>query len=204
MGDRDYLSEISSVDVQAAFLREKPRIEHIAKLRSVSTKRAPGVPQALLAREMDNLLNDPTATKLYRDLCQLREREATEKTVHEAQQKYRIYVHWIKSRTLTRWKEKWLEDRYAKIIHTRGRISHDRSSVIDRAQALFRVLPERAHLVEMIKFNEPRTRAQRLSAVLDLVSLCIRNFEVMYRPGEKPVNGACPVYQRKLPQVSWN
>jgi hypothetical protein len=81
VGDRDYLSSITSVDVQAAFLREKPRTDHIAKLRSVSTKRAPGLPQALPAKEMVNTLNDLMAVKLYRDLCQLREHGATENNV---------------------------------------------------------------------------------------------------------------------------
>jgi hypothetical protein len=63
---------------------------------------------------------------------------------------------------------------------------------MDRAQALFRVLPERARLADRIKSKEPRTRVQRLSAVEDLLSLCMRNFDVMYRPGEEPVDGACP------------
>ena len=57
-----YLSKITSVDVQAAFLREKPHTDHIAKLRSVSTKRAPGLPQKLPAKETADLLDDPMAT----------------------------------------------------------------------------------------------------------------------------------------------
>jgi hypothetical protein len=204
VGDRDYLSNITSVDVQGAFLREEPRTDHIAKLRSVSTKRAPGLPQALPAKEIDNILHDPTAIKLYQDLCQLRERGATDDNINEAQRKYRTYLHWLKTRALARWKEKWLEARYANIIQTRGRISLDRSSAIDRAQALFRIMPERARLAEMIKSNEPRTRAQRLSAVQDLLSLCTRNYEVMYRPGENPVDGGCPVCRCKLPEVKRN
>ena len=147
------------------------------------------------------MLNDLTATKLYRDLCQLRQRTATEKTINEAQLKYRTYVRWLKTQALARWKEEWFEERYAKIIQTRGRISQDRSLVIDRAQALFRVMPERGRLADMITSNEPRTRAQRLSAVQDILSLCTRNFEVMYRPAEEPVDGACPVCRCKLPEV---
>ena len=200
IGDKDYLSTIT-LDVQAAFLREEPRTDHITKLRSVSTKRARGLPRALPAKEMASILNDPTAAKLHGDLHQLRERGATENAVNEALRKFRTYLHWLKTRALARFTEEWLDDRYAKIIQTRGRISHDRSSVIDRAQALFRVMPERARLADMIKSNEPRTRAQRLSAVQDLHSLARRNFEVIYRPGEEPVDGLCPVYRCKLPKV---
>jgi hypothetical protein len=67
VGDCDYLLSMTSVDAQAAFLQEKPSTGNIAKLRSVSTKRAPGLPQTLPAKEMANILNDLTATKLYRD-----------------------------------------------------------------------------------------------------------------------------------------
>jgi hypothetical protein len=153
---------------------------------------------------MVNILNDPTAIKLYQDLCQLREDGATENNINKAQRKYKAYLHRLRTRALARWKEEWLEDRYAKIIQTKGRISHDRSSAIDRAQALFRVLPERARLANMIKSNEPRTRTQRLSAVQDLFSLSTRNFKVIYRPDEEPVDGACPVCRCELPQVKRN
>jgi hypothetical protein len=130
VGDRDYLS-IIPLDVQGAFLQEEPRTEHITKLRSVSARRAPGLPQALPAKEMASLINDPTATKLYRDLCQLREHGATENSVNKAQRKYKTYLHGLKTRAMARWKEEWFDGRYTKIIQTKGRISHDRSLAID-------------------------------------------------------------------------
>lgn len=43
-----------------------------------------------------------------------------------------------------------------------------------------------------------------MSAVQDLLSLCTRNFEVMYCPGEEPVDGACPVCRCNLPEVKRN
>ena len=93
IGDRDYLLNITSVNAQAAFLREKPRFNHITKLRSVNTKRARVFPQALPARELANFLNNPTATKLYQDQCQLRERGANEDLVNKAQRKYKAYLY---------------------------------------------------------------------------------------------------------------
>jgi hypothetical protein len=186
-------------DVLIGISWEKPRTDHISKLRSVSIKRAPGLPQTLPAKEMANLLDDPTEKNLYRKLCQLREDNVAANLVKEAKQKHKTYIRLLKARALARWKEQWLEDRYAKIIQARGRISRDRPSAIDRAQALFRVLPERARLADRIKSNEPRTRTQRLSAVEDLLSRCMRNFDVIYRPAEELVDGACPVCRCKLP-----
>jgi hypothetical protein len=66
IGDRDYLSNLT-LDAQSAFLQQKPRVDHIDKLRSVSTKRALGLPQTLPAKKMADLLNDPTAIKLHQE-----------------------------------------------------------------------------------------------------------------------------------------
>jgi len=57
VSDYDYFLSITSVDAQAAFLRERPSTGHIAKLRSAT----------LPAKDMANILNGLTATKLYRD-----------------------------------------------------------------------------------------------------------------------------------------
>jgi hypothetical protein len=57
VSDYDYFLSITSVDAQAAFLRERPSTGHIAKLRSA----------ALPAKDMADILNGLTATKLYRD-----------------------------------------------------------------------------------------------------------------------------------------
>lgn len=56
-------------------------------------------------------------------------------------------------------------------------------------------------MTDLPPLTEPRTRGQRLSAVQDLLSPCTRNFEVMYRPGEGPVDGACLVCRCNLPEV---
>jgi hypothetical protein len=59
---------------------------------------------------------------------------------------------------MARWKEKWVDDRYDRIVHFRGRISNDRILAIYRTQILFRVMLERARLAQMIKFNESCTQ----------------------------------------------
>ncbi len=59
---------------------------------------------------------------------------------------------------------------------------------------------ERGRLTDIIKFNEPCTREQRLSIVKNLTSFYKRNFKIIYRPGEEPVNGTYPIYRYKLPE----
>lgn len=105
------------------------------------------------------------------------------------------------NRCLEQWKAEWLEVRYENIIQSHRKISPDRSAATSRAQTLFRIMPERARLIDMIKSTEPRTREQKLQTVEDMLSLFTRNYEVMYRSGEEPVNGACPVCRSKLPET---
>jgi hypothetical protein len=105
------------------------------------------------------------------------------------------------NRCLEQWKADWLEVRYKNIIQSRGKLSPDRSAVVSRAQTLFRIMPERARLADIIKFTKPRTLEQKLQAVKDMLFLFIRNYEVMYRPGKEPVNRVCPVCRSKLPKT---
>lgn len=78
-------------------------------------------------------------------------------------------------------------------------MSHDQSINDDRVQALFRIMPERARLAEMIASDEVATRDQTLLAVQDLLPLCRRDFEIMYRPGDEPVDQSCPECHMQLP-----
>jgi hypothetical protein len=75
------------VPLQDKFLHyeaEKPHDEHIRKRRSVSTKQAIGLPKQLPAKEMDEVLIESTAIKLYQELCQLRRLGAVLDTVNAA------------------------------------------------------------------------------------------------------------------------
>ncbi|KAL2220556.1 hypothetical protein M432DRAFT_542044, partial [Thermoascus aurantiacus ATCC 26904] len=53
------------------------------------------------------------------------------------------------------------------------------------------VLPERQQLAQMIPLNELFTHSGMLSVVADLLTLCTRDYDVVYRPGEEPLGGKC-------------
>lgn len=200
MFGRGYISSISSVDGQAAFLREEARTDHIAKLRSVSTRRASGLPQKLPMKRTMDLLNDSRLCELYRHLCDLRDQGAPSEEIQAANRQFRIHRKWSKRTALDKWKEDWLDDRYQKTIKSGGTASHDKSTDANRVQALFRIMPERARLADMIVSDKIVTRNQNLLAVQDLLSLCQRDFAVMYRPGDEPIDNLCPVCQTQLPK----
>ena len=180
-------------------MREEARSDHIAKLRSVSTRRAVDLPQKLPIDRTTNLLADPKLSELHRRLCDLRVQGAPNEEIQAANRQFRTHRLETKKIALQKWKQEWLDDRYYRTIESGGTGS-DRRPVHDgRVQALFRIMPERARLAEMIASDELVTRDQTLSALQDLLSLCRRDFAVMYRPGDEPIDHFCPECHSQLP-----
>lgn len=77
-------------------------------------------------------------------------------------------------------------------------MSHDLSIKDGRIQALFRIMLERARLAKMIASDAVVTKDQTLLAVQDLLSLCQRDFEVVYRPEDAPIDELCSVCHLQL------
>ena len=140
--NKKYLDPISGVDGMGAFLGMEQRTDHIKKLRSASVKRAPGLPQELPAERQAEFVQDSKECELLRKLRELRRDGAPGSAIKLAEQKFTTYRHWLKNRYLERCKAAWLEARYENIIKTRGHISLERSAATDRAQTLFRIMPE--------------------------------------------------------------
>lgn len=90
--------------------------------------------------------------------------------IQAANRQFRIHRKWSKRTALDKWREDWLDDRYQKTIQSEGMASHDRSTDIDRVQALFRIMPERARLADMIVSNDVATRDQ----ICWLCKICYR------------------------------
>lgn len=62
-------------------------------------------------------------------------------------------------------------------------------------------MPERARLVDMISFVNTCIRDQKLLIVKNLLSLCKRDFEVMYRLDKEFINEACSVCHDLLSEL---
>jgi len=53
--------------------------------------------------------------------------------------------------------------------------------------------PERKHLCAIIDGLIEYSEEQKMSLVEDLITIASKNLENIYRPGEEPVDGCCPV-----------
>lgn len=141
MFGRAYISSLCSVDAQAAFLREEARFDHIAKLRSVSTRRAPGLPQKLPTDRTTNLLADPKLSELHRRLCDLRAQGAPKKEIEAANRRFRIHRQWTKKNSSRK-----MEGRLARqSILSNDRVGRNRvSSSIDQRRSSSSPFPHHA------------------------------------------------------------
>lgn len=60
-------------------------------------------------------------------------------------------------------------------------------------------------IAELIQVNEGLTCVQRRHAILNLLSLCRRNYTTIYRPGEEPTEqDSCPVCLKKMKEYATN
>lgn len=198
MFGRAYISNVSSVDGQAAFLREEAHTDHIAKLRSISIRRALGLPQKLPLKRTMSLLDDFKISELHQHLCDLRARSASSEEIQKANRQFRMHRNTSKKAALDTWKEDWLDERYKNTIQSGGTATSSQSIHTDRIHALFRIMPERARLADMITSDNVSTRDQHLLAVEDLLFLCQRDFEVIYRPKEEPIDKSCSICHMQL------
>jgi hypothetical protein len=100
MFECEYISNVSSVDEQTAFLREETPIDHIAKLRSVSTRRAQDLSQKLSSKKSMNQLNDHRTRELHRSLCDLENQNVSSDTIEIANRQFRIHRKSLKRKVL--------------------------------------------------------------------------------------------------------
>ena len=76
---------------------------------------------------------------------------------------------------------------------TRGKERPDDNERTDLLKILSLVMPELGRLARTMISNEVVSEKERRQAIEDLCSLVSQDCTVLYRPGEKPVNGVCPV-----------
>lgn len=53
-------------------------------------------------------------------------------------------------------------------------------------------MSELERLAAMMSSKESLTFAEKLIVTDDLYTQCIHDFDIIYHPGEEPVNGCCP------------
>ncbi|KAE8357142.1 hypothetical protein BDV27DRAFT_151554 [Aspergillus caelatus] len=94
---------------------------------------------------------------------------------------YNILKRKIYASMYQQFQSEWVQNQRDWKILTRGRERPDFVEQTAENQAQCKVMPELGHLAAIMSCCE------------DLYTQCLRDFDVVYRPGEEPVEGLCPV-----------
>ena len=90
---------------------------------------------------------------------------------------------------------------YEKFIESRGKSHGNLEPQARRFQRLLAFIPERKRLCAMIDGPIEYSEEQKMSLVEDLITIASKNLEDLYRPGEEPVDGCCPVISCAFPNL---
>ncbi|KAE8380696.1 hypothetical protein BDV26DRAFT_302608 [Aspergillus bertholletiae] len=106
---------------------------------------------------------------------------------------YNILKRKIYATIYQQFQSKWVQDQRDWKILTRGRERPDFVEQTAEKQAQYKVMPELDRLADIMSSNVPLLFNEKAVVVRDLYTQCLRDFDVVYRPGEEPVEGRCPV-----------
>lgn len=106
---------------------------------------------------------------------------------------YSILKRKTYSRMFQQFQSVWVQNQRDWKILTRGRERPDYAEQTAEKQAQCKLMPELGRLAAIMSSNEPLSFDEKVVVVNDLYTQCLRDFDVVYRPGEEPVEGQCPV-----------
>ncbi|KAF4227251.1 hypothetical protein CNMCM8980_005978 [Aspergillus fumigatiaffinis] len=104
-------------------------------------------------------------------------------------QKKRIYA-----RELERFRKEWVRQRRDQFILTRGKECPIYGEQSAEKRTWCDIMPELGRLVTVMSSDEPLEFEAKRAVVEDLVIHCQRDYDVVYLPGQEPVEGRCPAH----------
>ncbi|KAL9029406.1 MAG: hypothetical protein Q9196_002348 [Gyalolechia fulgens] len=199
MYGRHYISRVSGVDGQAAFLHESPRTNHIEILRSAGRVQNPGIPQRLSAKAADGFINTPEMKATSGKLEEL----AIDNTNVEKDKRW-VWNNRgrLKREALSRYQAQWLQNDYFLTVAREDNELRTAESTLETSPTpnehefnlLRPFIPERSRIATLADTILPCYSSDQRSAIEDLTSLCSRvDHRVFYRPDEMPISGRYPV-----------
>ena len=193
------MANCSSVDGQAAFRDEESDQRHIEYFQSLEKFHEDGLPDELPAHLEEELKQDPHLRELEAELETLRGPEGDNQAFSTAQRRLTTYSRKLKQDTRRLYQETWVQERRDWKILTRGKEAAEDNSKTELAQSVYKLFPERGRLAEKMVATYPLATDEMWAALRDLHTLCLRDSDVLYLPGSRGVDDACPVRRCQRP-----
>lgn len=173
-------------------LDEEEETYHIEYFQGYGQFREVGLPQELPAELEEAILQREELTNL-RDHIVRCEKEENVEIVNSYKNEYRKTLTSIRQSELHRYQTQWVRERRDQRILARGKGQREPLGGDACTRALTLIMPEVGYIAETLCSAEPLTHDQKLSFGNQLLTQCRRDYDVIYLPGESPVNGHCPV-----------
>ncbi|KAL4869119.1 hypothetical protein BDV12DRAFT_208701 [Aspergillus spectabilis] len=186
---RDYLPRCADVDTISALRGEKPNRQAIEHFQGFTQFYEHGLPRRLPAAEEKKIASDPQLA----DIATRIEIATDEHEKRRWRNEYRAIKRKLFSKGLQNFQHEWVKGQRDWKILTRGRERHEHKEQTTQKQVLCKIMPELGRIAAIISFNKPLAFDEKATVVQDLYTHCQRDFDVVYRPGEEPIEGKCPV-----------
>lgn len=188
-----YVANTSSVDGKSAHLGEKPSHDHIEYFQSFARFREPGLPTKLPARLMRNLDEDSEYRNLKEQIRCLQEDITQKSAVKSLRIQLQRHKSSLAQQRLEQYRAEWLQQtKQCKILQNE---KYATTSVTDDGSLdpMSLVHPARRRLNQVMVDEVDVSSDVRWQAVQDLYSMLSEDHTVIYLPGERPINGCCPI-----------
>ena len=187
------MANTSSVDGRSAFLNEPAQYDHVDYFQSFAKFHEKGLPSKLPADREDTIRRDSQLLEFKNEVHRLKKGHGTASQIKAAESKVRGYQASLTKKSLQQYKLEWIRQRRDWKVKTRGKERPNDDEQTDLLGILSRVMPERGRLTRMMVSDKIVSEEERRQAIEDLCSLASQDCTVLYRPGEKPIEGICPV-----------
>ena len=186
-----YVGHVPRVDTVNALAGKEADFTHAEYFGSFRQYHEHGLPHNLPAEYQKQILLDPKVIELTTEIEKARaigdESEAKRLQNRQGNAKRKVF-----SEKLARFKSEWVQKQWDWKVQTRGKLRPELMERTAVKQAQSKIMPELGRLAATMSSEEPLTFEEKLIVTDDLYTQCIRDFEVIYHPGEEPVNRRCP------------
>lgn len=190
---QSYVANTSSVDGRSAFLNEPAQHDHIDYFQSFAKFREKGLPSSLPAEREAAIRRDPQLLEFLDQVRLLQTENASTSQIKAALNKARAYRVSLAKMSLQKYKIEWVQKRRDWKVITRGKKRPDDNKKTELLETLSQIMPKRGRLARTMISDQVVSDKERRQAIEDLCSLVSQDCTTLYRPGEKPINGICPV-----------
>ena len=187
------MANTSSVCGRSAFLGEAAQHDHVDYFQSFAKFRERGLPSKLPAKEERAIRQDPQLLTFESEVLRLKRERTPASEIKAAESKSRACRARLGRKRLQQYKFEWVRERRDWKVKTGGMERPDDEAKTDLLDILSRVMPERGRLATTMISDRVVSEGGRKEAIEDLRSLASQDCTTLYRPGEQPVEGLCPV-----------